>query len=107
MARDPRKVLTPDSESEWVAAMRLVMIALSFSLITGPFVSEAQQAAKVYRVGVLAWADCPAQDTPYLQALRELGYVEGRNLTIICRVARHSVVTTPWPRPPESWCRPA
>jgi putative ABC transport system substrate-binding protein len=81
-------VLTPGSESEWVAAMCLVMIALSFSLITGFFVSEAQQAAKAYRVGVLAWADCPARDTPYLQALRELGYVEGRNLTIICRTAR-------------------
>jgi putative ABC transport system substrate-binding protein len=88
MARDPGKVLTPGSESDWVAAMRLVMIALSFSLITGPFVSEAQQAAKAYRVGVLAWADCPARDTPYLQASRELGYVEGRNLTIICRTAQ-------------------
>jgi putative tryptophan/tyrosine transport system substrate-binding protein len=90
MARGRRKVLTPISAAEWAAAMRLVMIilTLTLSLIAGPLASEAQQAAKVYRVGVLVWGDCPARDTPYLQALRELGYVEGGNLTLTCRTAQ-------------------
>jgi hypothetical protein len=42
---------------------------------------EAQQAGKVYRIGVLASGDSPTWEA-FRQALRQLGYVEGSNTAI-------------------------
>jgi putative ABC transport system substrate-binding protein len=57
--------------------------------VVGPRAARAQQAGKVYRIGFL-W-DGPTVFPDALQAfrqgLRELGYVEGRNLTIEYRWA--------------------
>jgi len=54
-------------------------------LLAAPLAVEAQQAAKVYRIGVLL----PGAGVTDLlrQSLRELGYVEGRNLVIESRDA--------------------
>jgi putative ABC transport system substrate-binding protein len=53
-------------------------------LATGSF-AEAQQQKKVPRIGYLSSND-PANDSfrskPFLQALRELGYIEGQTITI-------------------------
>ena len=58
---------------------------LAVALLVAPLAAQAQQAAKVPRIGVLAI------QSPYLDALRdglrEFGYVEGQNLTIEWRVA--------------------
>src|SRR5215472_7489952 len=55
------------------------------SLVTVRTGAEAQSAAKVYRVGYLTYAT-PEQTAPLLreltEGLRELGYVEGRNIII-------------------------
>src|SRR6516164_8877661 len=65
----------------------------------------AQTAPKVVRIGWLT-AQQASSLTPYLEALRaalaELGYVEGRNLTIEFRfgTTRSSVC----PRSRRSWC---
>ena len=59
---------------------------------SAPFAAWAQQAGKVWRIGVLSGAARPAVlETSifggFLQGLRELGYVEGRNFIIEWRFA--------------------
>jgi len=60
------------------------------SLLAAPLASRAQQVGKVYRIGILE-AIPAAQNAANLDALRkglrELGYVEGRNLVIEYRSA--------------------
>jgi putative tryptophan/tyrosine transport system substrate-binding protein len=68
-------------------------LALSIPLLLGglfsPVAAEAQQAAKVARIGYLAinLAASPHQHEAFRQGLRDLGYVEGRNLVIEYRDA--------------------
>ncbi len=49
--------------------------------------TEAQQAKKVHRLGVLNLASVTFQREAFLQGLSELGYVEGKNITIEYRSA--------------------
>jgi len=55
---------------------------LAGGLLAAPFVAEAQQAAKVPRIGYLALNPTPHFQEAFRQGLRDLGYVEGRNLVI-------------------------
>jgi putative tryptophan/tyrosine transport system substrate-binding protein len=69
---------------------RIVFFSLLTLLISGVFHSaEAQQPAKVYRIGLLTWAapPPPSSATPFDQGLRQLGYVEGQNIAIERRYA--------------------
>jgi putative ABC transport system substrate-binding protein len=52
-----------------------------------PLAAEAQQAGKVYRVGVLTLVSVPEYEEVFRQSLKEHGYVEGRNLTLEWRRA--------------------
>ena len=58
-------------------------------LLAAPLAAEAQQAAKVPRIGYLAnnLAAAPRLDEALRQGLRDLGYVEGRNVVIEYRSA--------------------
>jgi len=58
-------------------------------LLAAPFAAEAQQAAKVPRIGYLATnlAAVPHLREAFRQGLRDLGYVEGRNVVIEYREA--------------------
>ncbi len=58
-------------------------------MLAAPLAAEAQQAAKVPRIGLLAnnLAASPHLREAFLQGLRDLGYVEGRNLVIEYRDA--------------------
>jgi ABC-type uncharacterized transport system substrate-binding protein len=58
-------------------------------LLTAPLAAEAQPAAKVARIGWLAPKLEPRshQREAFLQGLRDLGYIEGRNLVIEYRDA--------------------
>jgi putative ABC transport system substrate-binding protein len=59
-------------------------------LLVAPLAAGAQQAAKVARIGLLslhASAASPQFFEPFLQGLRDLGYVEGRNVAIEVRDA--------------------
>ena len=50
----------------------------------------AQQAGKVYQIGYLHPGDRPSHQPridSFLQGLRDLGYVEGRNIEILYRIA--------------------
>jgi putative ABC transport system substrate-binding protein len=61
--------------------MQLIGLAviLSVSLTLAPLASEAQQATKIPRVGLL---DYTAFWDPLRQGLRDLGYVEGQNIAL-------------------------
>jgi putative tryptophan/tyrosine transport system substrate-binding protein len=63
--------------------MRLIGLAvgLVLNLTLAPLDAEAQPATKVYRVGVLGNENNPPWDG-FRQGLRDLGYVEGRNLSM-------------------------
>jgi putative tryptophan/tyrosine transport system substrate-binding protein len=63
----------------------LALLALG----AAPLAAEAQQAAKVARIGYLSpnLAASPHQRDAFLQGLRDLGYVEGRNVVIEYRDA--------------------
>ncbi len=64
-------------------------VALALGVLADPLAAEAQQAGKMWRIGYLQTP--PASTTPirdaFRQGLRDLGYVEGRNLVIEFRDA--------------------
>jgi ABC-type uncharacterized transport system substrate-binding protein len=65
---------------------RVFVSNLAGGIVVGPFAAQAQQAAKIARVGYLGGGSGPV-DRAFLQGLRDLGYVEGRNLVIEYRSA--------------------
>jgi putative tryptophan/tyrosine transport system substrate-binding protein len=71
-----------------VERRRLLWISLAGAL-AAPVAAEAQQAARVARIGYLAanLTASPHLREAFLQGLRDLGYVEGRNVVIEYRDA--------------------
>ena len=73
-----------------VIERRTFLGVIAGGLLAAPLTAEAQQTAKPHRIGVLIAAS-KAFITPYIQifrqALRDLGYVEGRNIRIEYRYA--------------------
>jgi putative ABC transport system substrate-binding protein len=71
----------------------LALLALG----AAPLVAEAQQAAKVARIGYLSpsLASNPHLRDAFLQGLRDLGYVEGRNIVIEYRDAEGKIERAP------------
>ena len=64
---------------------RTFMAMIAGSFLAAPFTAEAQQAGKVWRVGYLAPSsktDAAQVLQPFLEGMRQLGYVEGRNLKV-------------------------
>ena len=57
-------------------------------LLVALLAPAAQPATKVYRIGYLSYLGCSDDSFlrgPFRQGLREMGYVEGRNVVIECR----------------------
>jgi len=76
----------------------LTVGGLVLACCAAPLVGEAQQAAKVYRIGYLTLTPPPPSggvSPPFRDALRELGYVEGQNLLIEARYADATVGRLP------------
>ena len=67
-----------------------LVVTLALGLLTAPLATEGQQAKKVHRIGVLG-AGSPSGYAhlvgAFRQGLRDLGYVEGKNLVIEYRWA--------------------
>src|SRR2546422_1890219 len=64
------------------------LCVFALGALTMPLVGEAQQAGKVYRIGVLSPGTAPPGPLEALrQGLHELGYDEGRNIAIEWRFA--------------------
>ena len=72
---------------------RKLLVAFSLSMLSPVRASLAQQQGKVWRVGFLAARSRSTPSNPdiyydaFVQAMRELGYVEGKNLVIEWRFA--------------------
>jgi putative ABC transport system substrate-binding protein len=64
---------------------RAFIVAMTGGLLAAPLAAEAQPAGKVYRIGLLEFSvpDTARQAlwTAFRQRMRELGYVEGQNVT--------------------------
>ena len=57
------------------------------ALLLAPLLARAQGAQKVYRIGFLSPTAPGLRDQAFLRGMRELGYVEGRNVHIEMRFA--------------------
>jgi putative tryptophan/tyrosine transport system substrate-binding protein len=69
---------------------KVIGLALSAMLYTLCYSVEAQQPAKVPRIGYLTLASLSgvsARTDAFRQGLRELGYVEGKNIAVEWRAA--------------------
>src|SRR6516165_7335812 len=69
---------------------RRAFITLLGGAVAWPLVARAQQGERMRRIGVLETTSLPlnaANFEAFRQALRELGYIEGRNLIIEYRFA--------------------
>ena len=71
---------------------RAFIAAVTGSLLAAPLAAEAQPAARIPRVGVLAPGAGPTSGTPllapveaFLKGLRDYGYILGQNLTLDTR----------------------
>jgi len=66
-----------------------LILALILAVLAAPLAAEGQQVGKVYRIGYLSIASGLSPRTEALrQGLRELGYIEGKNITIEYRFAQ-------------------
>jgi putative tryptophan/tyrosine transport system substrate-binding protein len=79
--------------------MRNVAFALGFALgvclNAAPLNADAQETDKVYRVGSLSPAGNQALEGVFLDAMRRLGYVEGKNLIVERRYADNQLERLP------------
>ena len=69
---------------------RTFISAATLSLLAAPLAAEAQQAGKVPRIGFLGNSTAALEANlvgPFREGLRDLGYVEGRNILIEYRWA--------------------
>ena len=76
-----------------------LLVTLAFGLFLAPLVADAQPVGKVSHVGLLSTGSGPTwrnQWAPFIEAMRELHYVEGRNLVI-----RPAFADGQWERLPE------
>ena len=75
---------------------RQLLIASGVLLIAAPLPTEAQQPGKVYRIGFLRTSAPPdAYIEAFRQGLKELGYIEGKNIAFEYRWAGGKVDRLP------------
>jgi ABC-type uncharacterized transport system substrate-binding protein len=67
--------------------MRRIGLVLALCLALAPLAVEAQQAGKVYRVGLLTPTSQGLGVEAFREGLRALGYVEGNNIVVEYRSA--------------------
>jgi putative ABC transport system substrate-binding protein len=69
----------------------LVVISVAALLLACILPAEPQQAAKVPRIGLLGFGRFQVdREQPFLQGLRDLGWIEGKNISIERRYANES-----------------
>jgi putative ABC transport system substrate-binding protein len=79
----PRGIFLQQKHGDGVMNRKIFGLTLSTMLLALCVSAEAQQPAKVYRLGILSVRGAiEPRDEVFRQRLRELGYVEGQNLAI-------------------------
>ena len=68
---------------------------LGGAAIARPLSARAQQAGKIHKIGYLSPDSPSAVITPFLDALRELGWIEGQNVTFEYRYAENRLERLP------------
>jgi putative ABC transport system substrate-binding protein len=89
---------TPDDRRGAVMRTTLTVGAMLLVLLTALPITNAQQGAKVYRVGHLSGSGEVASKAfvdAFREGMRELGYVEGKNLVLEGRYAEGKVERLP------------
>jgi putative ABC transport system substrate-binding protein len=59
---------------------RAFLAMVSGSLLAAPLAAEAQRKDRIYRIGVLGVIPTPQLEDAYRNELRDLGWIEGRNI---------------------------
>jgi ABC-type uncharacterized transport system substrate-binding protein len=59
---------------------RRTFVAGAVALLAAPLAAQAQPAGKIYRIGWLSYERYPPGDDAFQRGLRDLGWVEGRNV---------------------------
>ena len=62
-----------------------LIATLALGLFAGPLPAEAQQSKKIPKVGFLSTTS-GRNIKPLRESLRELGYIDGKNITIVTRM---------------------
>jgi putative ABC transport system substrate-binding protein len=78
----------------WCNTIGVIMM-LILSLLAAPLLAMAQPAGKVWRIGFLSATSEGILPEAFRQGLRDLGYVEGQNLTIAYRHADYQLDRLP------------
>jgi len=90
--RDPAVAPAAGGSGDRVVNRRAFIGTVAGTLLAAPLAAEAQPAGKVYRIGLLEFSapDGARQAlwNAFRQRMRELGYVEGQNLTFEVRWAQ-------------------
>ncbi len=73
----PKSIRNPGSK------IVCLTIALFVMILSWPQLAEAQQQRKIPRIGYLSAASSPSP--AFMQGLRDLGYVEGKNIDVVLR----------------------
>ena len=86
----------------WLRTIGL-MVTLVLGLLAVPLLADAQQAEKMYRIGFLSQHAGPSAGyEAFLQGLHDLGWIEGKNITIEYRwAAGESQIVSLW----HTWTR--
>jgi len=94
--------VSPVFARENLMRRRTFLSFVAVAVASRPLPAAVQQADKAARIGYLAMDMAGADPSPrntFLQALRDLGYTEGRNLVIEYRDAEGSPSDSPLSRP--------
>ena len=80
----------------WYSAVRF-LVTFTLSLLVLPLAADAQLPVKVTRIGMLSPGSPPATSvpSPFVQGLRDLGYVEGQHIAFERRYAEGNLDRLP------------
>src|SRR5262245_21563120 len=78
--------------------LRSLWLLVALALLVAPLAAEAQPPTNVPRIGVLSSGSPPATSAffePFIQGLRDLGYVEGQHIALAYRYAEGNLDRLP------------
>lgn len=70
------------------ATVSFILSLAAFVLAVAPIVARAQEAARIYRIGLVSPTSLNPGHHVFLQRIAELGYVDGKNAVIEMRFAQ-------------------